>query len=48
MQTITFRMKLFDADKSFVGEFEIQPAKEVLPQVVLWGERVFVQGSDRE
>ncbi len=42
------RIKLFDADKSFVGEFDIQPAEEMVPQVVLWGERVFVQRSDRE
>jgi hypothetical protein len=42
------RIKLFDAEKGFIGEFEIDPPSKVLPHVVLWGERVFLQGTGDE
>jgi hypothetical protein len=42
------RIKLFDAAKEFVGEFDIDPASKTLPRVVLWGDRVFLQGTSAE
>ena len=38
-------IKLFDTDKGFIGEFEINPPAKTLPHVVVWGDRVFVQGT---
>jgi len=37
------RIKLFDVEEGFIGEFEINPSARILPHVVLWGDRVFVQ-----
>jgi hypothetical protein len=45
---INLRIKLFDAEKGFIGEFEINPSSKILPHVVLWGERVFVQAISGE
>jgi hypothetical protein len=42
------RIKLFDADKGFIGEFEINPSSKILPHIVRWGDRVFVQGTGEE
>jgi hypothetical protein len=42
------RIKLFDTEKGFIGEFEINPSAKTLPHVVLWGDRVFVQGTGEE
>jgi hypothetical protein len=42
------RIKLFDAEKGFIGEFEINPPAQTLPHVVLWGNRVFVQATSGE
>ena len=42
------RIKLFDGDKGFIGEFEIDPSSKILPQVILWGERAFLQGASAE
>jgi len=42
------RIKLFDAEKGFIGEFEINPSSKTLPHVVLWGDRVFVQATGEE
>jgi hypothetical protein len=42
------RIKLFDAEKGFIGEFEIDPLFKILPHVVLWGDRVFVQATSGE
>jgi hypothetical protein len=47
-QETNLRIKLFDAEKGFIGEFEINPSPKTLPQVVLWGDRVFVQATSRE
>ena len=30
------RIKLFDAKKGFIGEFEINPSSKILPHAVLW------------
>ena len=40
-------IKLFDTEKGFIGEFEINPPAKTLPHVVLWGDRVFVQNRRR-
>ena len=48
VQETSLRIKLFDAEKGFVGEFEINPSSNILPHVVLWGDRVFVQGTGEE
>jgi hypothetical protein len=42
------RIKLFDAEERFIGEFEINPSAKILPHVVLWDARVFVQAIGRE
>lgn len=42
------RIKLFDTEKGFIGEFEINPSAKTLPHVVLWGDRVFVQATSGE
>ena len=42
------RIKLCETEKGFVGEFEINPPAQTLPHVVLWGDRVFVQGTDEQ
>ena len=42
------RIKLFDAEKGFIGEFEINPSSKILPHVVLWGDRVFAQAVSGE
>lgn len=47
-QETTLRIKLFDTEKEFIGEFEINPSAKTLPHVVLWGDRVFVQGTSGE
>ena len=44
----TLRIKLFDTEKGFIGEFEINPSAATLPHVVLWGDRVFVQGTGEQ
>ena len=31
------RIKLFDAEEGFIGEFEINPSARILPHVVLVG-----------
>jgi hypothetical protein len=47
-QETNLRIKLFDAEKGFIGEFEINPSSKTLPQVVLWGDRIFVQATSGE
>jgi hypothetical protein len=42
------RIKLFDTEKGFVGEFEVNPSVKTLPHIVLWGDRVFVQGTGED
>jgi len=44
-QETNLRIKLFDAEKGLIGELEINPSSKTLPQVVLWGDRVFVQAT---
>ena len=48
VQETSPRIKLFDAEKGSVGEFEINPSLKILPHLVLWGDRVFVQGTGEE
>jgi hypothetical protein len=45
---MNMRIKLFDAAREFVGEFEIDPAPQTPPQVVLWGDRIFLHGPTAE
>ena len=42
------RIKLFDVEEGFIGEFEINPSAKILPHVVLWDARVFLQAIGRE